>query len=230
VTAGSSGSTAGATAPIGAAVTLGVEGAARFATPIGAAVTPVRCDWGGAWADPLYLAYHDHEWGVPVRDERLMFEFLCLEGAQAGLSWATILHRRNGYRRAFASFDPETIARYGPAEVERLLTDPGIIRNRAKIQATIANARATLALRDSGVTLAGHLWSFTGGRQAVNHPRTPADIPARTADSAAMSRDLKRRGFAFVGPTICYALMQAAGLVNDHLVDCFRWGEVGEPG
>jgi DNA-3-methyladenine glycosylase I len=185
-----------------------------------------RCDWGSAWSDPLYLGYHDQEWGVPVRDERTMFEFLILEGAQAGLSWSTILHRREGYRNAFAAFDPERVARFGPEDVARLMNDPAIVRNRAKVASAIANARATLELRESGTNLADHLWSFVGGEPRVNRWQTLADMPAVTAESTAMSRDLKRRGFAFVGPTVCYSIMQATGMVNDHLVDCFRWSEV----
>jgi DNA-3-methyladenine glycosylase I len=185
-----------------------------------------RCDWGGAWADPLYRAYHDEEWGVPLHDDRRLFELLCLEGAQAGLSWSTILRKRDGYRAAFHGFDPETVAGFGPEDVERLVADAGIVRNRAKILATIANARATLALRDRGIGLSDHLWSFVGGGTIVNRPRTLGETPASTTESERMSRDLKRRGFGFVGPTICYALMQSAGLVNDHLVDCFRWAEV----
>jgi DNA-3-methyladenine glycosylase I len=188
----------------------------------------LRCNWGGAWADPLYVAYHDEEWGVPLHDEQQLFELLCLEGAQAGLSWSTILRKREGYRRAFASFDPEAVARFDDADVARLLGDAGIVRNRAKIQATIANARATLTLRVSGIGLAEHVWSFVGGHPIVKRLRTYEGAPAATAESTAMSRDLKRRGFAFVGPTICYAFMQSAGLVNDHLVDCFRWSELAE--
>jgi DNA-3-methyladenine glycosylase I len=187
-----------------------------------------RCDWGGAWIDPLYRAYHDQEWGVPIRDDRLLFELLCLEGAQAGLSWSTILRKRDGYRRAFAGFDAARVARFGPADVERLLADSGIVRNRAKIAAAIANARATLALRESRTTLSQHLWSFVGGKPIVNRWSTLAESPASSEESVAMSRDLKRRGFGFVGPTVCYAFMQSAGLVNDHMVDCFRWREVGE--
>lgn len=186
----------------------------------------VRCGWGGAWADPAYVAYHDEEWGVPVRDERHLFELLVLEGAQAGLSWSTVLHRRDGYRRAFEGFDPEVVAAYGDADIERLLADPGIIRNRAKVNAAIAAARATLALREEGIGLVDHLWSFVGGAPIVNRRQSIGEIPAETDESRAMSRDLKRRGFSFVGPTICYALMQSAGFVNDHEVSCFRWSEI----
>ena len=189
-----------------------------------------RCDWGGAWADPAYLAYHDEDWGVPIRDERGLFELLMLEGAQAGLSWSTILHKRESYRRAFDDFDPEAVAAYGPADVERLMGDAGIVRNRAKIAATIAGARAVQRLREEGPGLAGHLWSFVGGTTIVNRWESLGDIPASTAESPAMSRDLMRRGFNFVGPTICYAFMQSAGLVNDHQLGCFRWAEVGATG
>jgi DNA-3-methyladenine glycosylase I len=186
-----------------------------------------RCDWGGAWADPLYRAYHDEEWGVPIRDERHLFELLCLEGAQAGLSWSTILRKRDGYRRALAGFAPEVVAGYGPDDVERLMGDVGIVRNRAKIEAAIAGARGVLALRD-GPGFVEHLWSFVGGAPRINRWRGMGEIPALTDESTAMSRDLKRRGFNFVGPTICYAFMQSAGLVNDHQVDCFRWAAVQE--
>ncbi len=189
--------------------------------------SPLRCAWGDR-PDPAYRAYHDLEWGVPVRDERHMFELLVLEGAQAGLSWATILHRRDGYRRAFADFEPAAVAAFGPADVARLLADPGIVRNRAKVEAAIGNARCVLALHDGGTTLAGHLWSFVGGSQTVNRFDAPAQVPAETGVSRAMSADLRARGFRFAGPTICYALMQSAGLVDDHLTSCYRWAEVQE--
>jgi DNA-3-methyladenine glycosylase I len=172
------------------------------------------------------LAYHDREWGVPLRDDRALFELLILEGAQAGLSWATILARRDGYRRALHGFDPERIARYGARDVARLLADPGIIRNRLKVEATIGNARAFLALRAETGSFSRHLWSFTGGEPIVHRFRAGRDVPAHTTESDAMSRDLKRRGFKFVGTTICYAFMQAGGMVNDHLVSCFRHREV----
>jgi DNA-3-methyladenine glycosylase I len=178
----------------------------------------VRCAWVPA-GDALYTAYHDEEWGVPSHDERHLFELLVLEGAQAGLSWSTILRKREGYRRAFAGFDVERVARFGPKDVERLLADASIVRNRAKIESAVGNARAVV---DSG-GLDELLWSFVGGSPLVNRWRTTAEIPAETAESKAMSRELKRRGFRFVGPTICYALMQSAGLVNDHTVDCFRY-------
>jgi DNA-3-methyladenine glycosylase I len=176
--------------------------------------------------DPLYVAYHDEEWGVPSHDERHLFEMLTLEGAQAGLSWSTILRKRESYRRAFAGFDAEKVARYGRRDVERLLGDAGIVRNRLKIEAAIANARATLALREEAGSLDACLWSFVGGEPLVPRRRSLAEIPAETDESRAMSKALKRRGFRFVGPTICYALMQAVGLVNDHVVDCFRYREV----
>jgi DNA-3-methyladenine glycosylase I len=163
---------------------------------------------------------------VPVRDERHLFELLVLEGAQAGLSWSTILHKREGYRRAFAGFDIATVAAFGDADVARLLADAGIVRNRAKIAASIGNARASLALHEAGSTLVDHLWSFVGGAPVVNRYGSLHEIPAETPESTAMSRDLRARGFQFVGPTICYALMQSAGLVNDHETACFRWAEV----
>lgn len=184
-----------------------------------------RCAWalGGG---PEYLAYHDADWGVPVRDERLLFELLVLEGAQAGLSWLTILRKRAGYRRAYAGFDPAAVAAFGAADRERLLADAGIVRNRAKVDASIDNARAVLALHAAGTTLVDHLWSFVGGRPVTNRFTALGEIPAETEASRAMSRDLRGRGFRFVGPTICYALMQSAGLVNDHETGCFRWPEV----
>ena len=180
-----------------------------------------RCAWVPD-GDPLYLAYHDQEWGVPSHDERHLFEMLVLEGAQAGLSWSTILRKRDGYRRAFADFDAEKVARYTQRDVERLLADPGIVRNRLKVESAVANARAWLE-QDGPVEL---LWSFVGGTPLVNRWRTLAEVPAETAESRAMSKDLKRRGFRFVGPTVCYALMQACGLVNDHTTDCFRYRDV----
>jgi DNA-3-methyladenine glycosylase I len=190
---------------------------------------PYRCAWGDG-PDPAYRAYHDLEWGVPVRDERHLFELLILEGAQAGLSWSTILRKRAGYRRAYAGFDPAVVARFGDEDTARLLADTGIVRNRAKVAASIGNAQAVLALHDAGTTLVDHLWSFVGGTPLVNRRASLGDIPAETDESRAMSRDLRGRGFRFVGPTICYALMQSAGLVNDHEVACFRWAEVGGAG
>ena len=184
----------------------------------------VRCPWCGD--DPLYVAYHDLEWGVPVHDDRTLFEFLILEGAQAGLSWLTILRKREGYRRAFEGFDPERVARFGPADVERLLTDPGIVRNRAKISAAIGNARVFLELASHHGSFADWIWAFVDGRPIHNAFRAMADVPASTPVSGAISRELKRRGFRFVGPTIVYAHMQATGMVNDHLVECFRHREL----
>ena len=184
-----------------------------------------RCDWGPAWRDPAYLAYHDEEWGVPIRDERHLFELLVLEGAQAGLSWSTILHKRDGYRRLFAGFVPDEVAAFGQADVERLLADASIVRNRQKVEAAIGNARAVLALRETGGFVA-HAWSFVGGEPRVNRWTSRDELPAATEESTAMSRDLARRGFRFVGPTILYAFMQSGGLVNDHEVRCFRWSEV----
>jgi DNA-3-methyladenine glycosylase I len=185
-----------------------------------------RCEWADP-TDALMVRYHDEEWGVPSRDERHLFEMLTLEGAQAGLSWNTILRKREGYRAAFAGWDIDAIAAFGPDDVARLLGDPGIVRNRAKIAATIDNARATLALRDAGSPLAVHLWSFVpDGRPIQNRWPALGSIPAETEESRAMSRNLKWRGFRFVGPTSCYALMQSVGLVNDHTPDCFRWSEV----
>jgi DNA-3-methyladenine glycosylase I len=189
----------------------------------------VRCAWGDT-QDPAYRAYHDEEWGVPIRDERHLFELLILEGAQAGLAWSTILRKRDGYRRAFADFDVAAVAAYGEADTARLLGDPGIVRNRAKVAAAIGNARATLALHEAGTSLADHLWSFVGGAPIVNRFGSMGEIPAETDVSRAMSADLRRRGFRFVGPTICYALMQSAGLVNDHETRCFRWAEVQAAG
>ena len=186
---------------------------------------PRRCDWAGD-LDPLYLQYHDEEWGVPSHDDRHLFEMLVLEGAQAGLSWSTILRKREGYRRAFAGFDPEKVARFDPARRERLLQDPGIVRNRAKIDATIENAQRTLEAQKEFGSLDSYLWGFVEGRPIVNRWRTLGDLPSETDQSRAMSRDLKRRGFRFVGPTICYAFMQAVGMVNDHVVTCFRHREL----
>lgn len=186
----------------------------------------VRCSWVND--DALYLAYHDEEWGVPVRDDRGLYEMLVLEGAQAGLSWYTILKKREAYRRAFDGFDPDRVARYDDRKVASLLEDPGIVRNRLKVHAAIANARAWLDLRESGVRFSEFLWAFSGGAPVVNAWRRLADIPATTPASEAMSRALKQRGFRFVGPTICYAFMQAVGMVNDHVTSCFRWQECTE--
>jgi len=197
--------------------------------PDGVADARSRCRWGDG-PDPAYRAYHDLEWGVPVRDERHLFELLILEGAQAGLSWSTILRKREGYRRAFDGFEPAVVAAYGAEDSARLLADAGIVRNRAKVAAAIGNARVTLGLYEAGTTLADHLWSFVDGRPIVNRFSSLGEIPAATDISRAMSGDLLRRGFRFVGPTICYALMQSAGLVNDHETACFRWSEVQDGG
>jgi DNA-3-methyladenine glycosylase I len=183
-----------------------------------------RCPWCGD--DPLYVDYHDREWGVPCHEEARLFEFLILEGAQAGLSWITILRKRENYRRAFDGFDSHKIARYGDADVSRLLADPGIVRNRLKVAAAITNAQALLRLHDTGQTLDRLLWSFIGGKPIVNHFQSMAEVPAETTASRAMSKELARRGFKFVGPTICYALMQSMGMVNDHLVSCRRHVEL----
>jgi DNA-3-methyladenine glycosylase I len=184
-----------------------------------------RCDWVGS--DPLYRAYHDREWGVPVHDDRLLFEFLILEGAQAGLSWITILKRRDAYRAAFAGFDPEAVAGFNGAKVAELLSNPGIVRNRLKVESAITNARSFLKVREEFGTFDAYQWRFVGGRPIRNAWRSMKEVPARTPVSDAMSRDLKRRGFRFVGSTICYAHMQAVGMVNDHTVDCFRRREIG---
>ena len=183
-----------------------------------------RCEWAGA--DPIYRAYHDTEWGVPVRDDRRLFEALVLDGAQAGLSWITILKKRENYRRAFDNFDAEKMARYDSAKIDALLADPGIIRNRLKLASAVGNARAFLALQSKFGSFSEYLWSFVGGRQVKNAWRRAAQIPTVTTESEAMSRDLKSRGFRFVGPTICYAFMQAVGMVNDHTLNCFRYTEV----
>ena len=185
----------------------------------------VRCAWVPL-DDPPYVAYHDEEWGTPLHDDRRLFELLTLEGAQAGLSWATILRKREGYRAAFAGFDPAAVARLGRRDVERLLADPRIVRNRLKVESTLNNARCVLAVQEEHGSLDAYLWSFVDGAPVVNAPRTIADVPAETPLSRDLSRDLKRRGFRFVGPTVCYAFMQAAGLVNDHTVDCFRYSEL----
>jgi DNA-3-methyladenine glycosylase I len=184
-----------------------------------------RCQWAEG-GDALMLAYHDEEWGTPSRDERHLFEMLTLEGAQAGLSWQTILNKREGYLRAFAGFDPAKVARFGGEKIERLMRDPGIVRNRAKIDATIANARTVLAIRADVGPLSEYLWSFVDGQPINSKRHRLSDIPAETAQSQAMSKDLKKRGFRFVGPTICYAFMQAVGMVQDHVIDCFRWAEL----
>ncbi len=187
-------------------------------------MTKLRCGWCGT--DPLYVAYHDTEWGVPVHDDRLLFEFLILEGAQAGLSWITILKKREAYRRAFAGFDAEKVARFGPRQVARLLADAGIVRNRLKIEAAINNAQRFLAVQEEFGSFDEYVWRFVDGRPIVNRWKTLKQVPASTPASDALSKDLKTRGFKFVGSTICYAHMQATGMVNDHLAGCFRHAEV----
>lgn len=183
-----------------------------------------RCPWGTT--DPLYLTYHDEEWGVPVHDDRRLFEMLILEGAQAGLSWLTILKRREGYRRAFDGFDPALVARYDDARIAALLADPGIIRNKLKVRAAVTNARAFLEVQAEHGSFDAYIWQFVGGAPRQNEFAELSQIPAETPEARAMSKDLLARGFKFVGPTICYAFMQACGLVNDHLVTCFRYNQV----
>jgi DNA-3-methyladenine glycosylase I len=180
-----------------------------------------RCAWAGT--DPLYVEYHDKEWGVPVHDDRKLFEFLILEGAQAGLSWITILRKRENYRKAFAGFDPAKISKFGKAKIESLMKNAGIIRNRLKIESAVTNARAFLAVQEEFGSFDTYMWRFVGGKPKLNHRRGISDIPARTPESDAMSADLKKRGFKFVGSTICYAHMQAVGMVNDHVKSCFRY-------
>ena len=179
-----------------------------------------RCPW--TTDDPLYVRYHDEEWGRPVHDDRKLFEFLVLEGAQAGLSWITILKKREGYRKAFGDFEPERVARFGPARIEKLLQDPGIVRNRAKVESAVENARHFLEVQQEFGSYDSYVWQFVDGEPRLNRYRRMAQVPAKTSESESMSRDLRSRGFRFVGPTICYAYMQAVGMVNDHLVDCFR--------
>ncbi len=183
-----------------------------------------RCQWAGT--DPDYIVYHDCEWGVPLHDDRALFEFLILEGAQAGLNWLTVLKKRGNYRRAFDGFAPEKIARYDRSRKARLLTDPGIIRNRLKIDAAVTNARAFLAVVEAFGSFDDYLWRFVDGRPVTNAWKNETDVPAQTETSRKLSRDLKKRGFTFVGPVICYAFMQAVGMVNDHVVDCFRYHEI----
>ena len=180
-----------------------------------------RCAWAGS--DPRMIAYHDQEWGVPVHDDRLLFEFLTLEGAQAGLSWQTILNKRDAYREAFAGFDPAKVARFDSRRIERLLTNPSIVRNRLKVESTVSNARAFLTLQREAGSFDGFVWDFVGGAPKMNRWRSLRSVPARTGESDALSDALRKRGFRFVGSTICYAFMQATGLVNDHLVSCWRW-------
>jgi DNA-3-methyladenine glycosylase I len=183
-----------------------------------------RCAWCGD--DPLYVDYHDREWGVPVHDDRKLFEFLILEGAQAGLAWITILRKREHYRRVFYDFDPVRVAGLRAADIDRMLQDPGIVRNRLKVTAAVTNAQAYLQVRREFGSFAAYIWGFTGGRTIQNRWRSLAELPTATAESQRMSKDLRNRGFRFVGPTICYAFMQAVGLVNDHEVDCFRHREL----
>ena len=187
-------------------------------------MTVTRCPWCGT--DPLYVAYHDDEWGVPSHDDRHLFEMLILEGAQAGLSWITILRKREAYRAAFEGFDPAKVARVSPARVERLLLNPGIVRNRLKIEGTVRNARAFVETQQAFGSFDRYIWQFVGGAPIVNRPTGMNAVPALTAESDAMSRDLKKRGFTFVGSTICYAFMQATGMVDDHLVGCFRYKQI----
>jgi DNA-3-methyladenine glycosylase I len=188
----------------------------------------IRCAWAGS--DPLYVEYHDAEWGVPVHDDRRLFEFLVLEGAQAGLSWLTILRKREAYRRAFAGFDPARVARFDARRIARLLADPGIVRNRLKVESAVANARAFLEVQAEFGSFAAYQWRFVEGRPIVNRWEEQRQVPARTALSDAISKDLKRRGFSFVGSTIVYAHLQAVGMVNDHLVGCFRHRPLSRPG
>jgi DNA-3-methyladenine glycosylase I len=188
-------------------------------------MTTQRCTWAET-EDPLMLRYHDHEWGVPVHDDQKLFEFLVLEGAQAGLSWSIVLNKREGYRRAFSNFDPEKVARYTRKQIQRLTLDPGIIRNRMKIEAAVRNARAFLTLQEESGSFDAYGWRFVGGRPKLNRWKTGREIPAISVESDAFSKDLKRRGFSFVGSTIIYAFMQAVGMVNDHLTRCFRYREI----
>src|SRR5271165_3588544 len=182
-----------------------------------------RCHWARS---PLMIEYHDKEWGVPVHDDRKLFEFLILEGAQAGLSWDTILNKRENYRKAFDGFDPERVARYDRRKMERLLHDPGIVRNKLKIASAVGNAKAFLSVQKEFGSFDRYIWQFVGGKPRVNSPKSMKQVPARTPESDAMSKDLKKRGFKFVGSTICYAFMQAVGMVNDHVVSCFRYAQV----
>lgn len=182
-----------------------------------------RCSWART---PLSIAYHDAEWGVPVHDDRVLFEFLLLEGAQAGLSWETILERRDGYRRCFADFDPASVARFGEERIEEILQDPGVVRHRLKVESAVTNARAFLEVQEEHGSFDAYVWDFVGGSPKVNRWKTLEEVPVRTPESEALSEDLQKRGFKFVGPTICYAYMQAVGMVNDHTVGCFRYSEV----
>jgi len=187
-------------------------------------VMKIRCTWAGD--DPLYVEYHDKEWGVPARDDQRLFEFLVLEGAQAGLSWITILRKREAYREAFWGFDPERVARFGSKEINKLLKNPGIVRNRLKLESAVTNARAFLRVQEEYDGFAPFIWQFVGDSPIVNRWKSLKQVPARTHESDRMSKDLQKRGFKFVGSTICYAFMQAVGMVNDHMVDCFRYREI----
>jgi DNA-3-methyladenine glycosylase I len=187
-----------------------------------------RCQWAEGASEAM-LAYHDEEWGAPSHDDRHLFEMLTLEGAQAGLSWSTILNKRDGYRRAFAGFDAEAVARFGPDDIARLLEDPGIVRNRLKIGSAVANAARVLEVQAELGSLDAYLWGFVGGKPIVGDRRALSDLPAETDLSRALSRDMKKRGFRFVGPTVCYAFMQAVGIMNDHNTDCFRFRELASP-
>jgi len=184
----------------------------------------IRCAW--AAGNELAIRYHDEEWGVPVHDDRTLFEFLILEGAQAGLSWNTILNKRENYRKAFERFDPERIARYDRRKIQQLLRDPGIVRNKLKIASAVENAKAFLRVQEEFGSFDRYIWQFVGGKPRVNAPRSLKQVPASTAESDAMSKDLKRRGFRFVGSSICYAFMQAVGMVNDHVLECFRYKDL----
>ena len=185
-----------------------------------------RCNWAGT--DELYLKYHDREWGLPLHDDRRLFEMLILEGAQAGLSWSTILKKRENYRRAFAQFDPQKVAGFNQRQIEKLITNPGIVRNRLKIESAVKNARAYLKVQQEFGSFNQYIWKFSGGKPIINAWHSLKELPAHTGESDAMSKDLRKRGFTFVGSTICYAFMQAIGMVNDHLVDCFRYGEINK--
>ena len=186
----------------------------------GVASEPIRCGWAKG---ELYIRYHDEEWGVPVHDDGTLFEFLILEGAQAGLSWSTILNKRENYRRAFDRFDPRLVAKYQAKKIQALLADPGIVRNKLKIAAAVENARAFLRVQEEFGSFDSYIWQFVGGKPVINKRRSLKEVPARTLESDAMSKDLQRRGFKFVGSTICYAFMQAVGMVNDHVIDCIRY-------
>ena len=186
---------------------------------------PIRCAWAKL-SNPLYIEYHDREWGVPNHEDQHLFEMLILEGAQAGLSWETILNKREGYRKAFAGFDPQKVARFTPARVEKLMSNPAIVRNRLKIEATVQNAKAFLKIQKEFGSFDRYIWAFAGGAPIQNRWRNPQEMPAKTEISDAMSKDLKKRGFKFVGSTVCYAFMQATGMVNDHVIACFRYKQV----